>query len=237
MLTRSQDKLPALSGLAQLYSDHLQDEYLAGLWRANLLTGIMWEHVSPEHGNVVAMDDRAPSWSWASIDGTIWYPDTSDGWQPECRILEASATPVVPGNVTGQVNGGHIVICDRLHEVILHPSTDGYLDAETLNTGQIHLHKGPGCEVLARLHGDPDLNDSSYLLPVFERPENDIQNFCMSRGLVLRRDATSGHYRRIGIFKTWSRSAKKTFSQSVWHLPPDRYEDFDGNDRYTIRIV
>lgn len=40
-LTRPLDKLPALSGLAKVYRRHLQDDYLAGLWRGDLLRGLL----------------------------------------------------------------------------------------------------------------------------------------------------------------------------------------------------
>ena len=59
------DKLPALSGIAEVYSELMQDEYIAGVWRKNLIEGICWQSL-----RCTAVGEyRAPSWSWASVDG------------------------------------------------------------------------------------------------------------------------------------------------------------------------
>lgn len=46
-LSEERDKLIALSGIAQEAQTVLQDEYLAGLWKGNLLQGLLW-HVQPD---------------------------------------------------------------------------------------------------------------------------------------------------------------------------------------------
>ncbi|KAH8686168.1 heterokaryon incompatibility protein-domain-containing protein [Ilyonectria robusta] len=66
-LTWASDKLPAMSGLARIYHEILQDEYLAGVWKTNIVEGICWQGLdcsSPPNDEY-----RAPSWSWASVDG------------------------------------------------------------------------------------------------------------------------------------------------------------------------
>lgn len=42
MLTEESDKLPALGGLAAIYRFATQDQYLFGLWRGSLATGLLW---------------------------------------------------------------------------------------------------------------------------------------------------------------------------------------------------
>lgn len=64
------DKLPALSGIAARQGGITGDQYLAGLWRNSLETRLCWlveglVHRRPEW--------RAPTWSWASIDGRVSY--------------------------------------------------------------------------------------------------------------------------------------------------------------------
>ncbi|OCL14849.1 HET-domain-containing protein, partial [Glonium stellatum] len=69
-LTQKMDKLPALSGLAHEMAAFVGDEYLAGLWRRDLALGLLWNTV--DRGDLQACETyRAPSWSWASIDGQI----------------------------------------------------------------------------------------------------------------------------------------------------------------------
>jgi len=91
-LTRDSDKLPALSGLANLVATKTGDTYLAGLWKSNLLNGLSWtiKAYEPTHSCSDPKHDaemppatksvvkypteyRAPSWSWASLDAEIEY--------------------------------------------------------------------------------------------------------------------------------------------------------------------
>ncbi|KAL6900446.1 HET domain-containing protein [Trichoderma evansii] len=78
-LSYERDRLPALSGLSRALASSFPDlEYLAGLWKADLHTGLMWisrttqtyqDYIKPrEYGYV------APSWSWARRpDPVNWF--------------------------------------------------------------------------------------------------------------------------------------------------------------------
>ncbi|KAF2472603.1 HET-domain-containing protein, partial [Lindgomyces ingoldianus] len=57
-LTFSKDKLVALSGLVSILNSR-------GLSRGRFFVGITWEMVRPSN-------QRAPSWSWASLDCPVW---------------------------------------------------------------------------------------------------------------------------------------------------------------------
>lgn len=74
-LTIEDDKLPALSGLAQVYREVTHDSYLAGLWKASLLCALCWYYkkrgVWNEEEIVIGCRPkryRVPSWSWASVE-------------------------------------------------------------------------------------------------------------------------------------------------------------------------
>ncbi|KAH9203867.1 heterokaryon incompatibility protein-domain-containing protein, partial [Leptodontidium sp. 2 PMI_412] len=81
-LTKSSDKIPALSGLAALYSERAGRQYMLGLWKETLIRDLLWEH-SPAVGEgkrsrrqpEPSIPDfyRAPSWSWVSVDGRVEY--------------------------------------------------------------------------------------------------------------------------------------------------------------------
>lgn len=94
-LTMEHDKLVAISGLARIVSESSGDEYCAGLWKSNILNGMCWKkrayvprhHCSNEaHGNTLPeaasanitlpAEYRAPTWSWASVDGQIEFENT-----------------------------------------------------------------------------------------------------------------------------------------------------------------
>lgn len=75
-LTKSQDKLPAMAGIAKTMAAHLGDEYKAGLWTGNLPYGLLWQRNEIRVGSsLVRHDEAAPSWSWASVSGDIIYPN------------------------------------------------------------------------------------------------------------------------------------------------------------------
>jgi hypothetical protein len=93
-LTREEDKLPALAGLAKLLSERTGDQYMAGLWYRHLEEDLCWrvyarEELLSSSGDAAArtrriygakLSDvqrpkkyRAPSWTWASIDAGVLF--------------------------------------------------------------------------------------------------------------------------------------------------------------------
>jgi hypothetical protein len=69
------DKLVALSGVAKYVMPHIGDAYVVGMWRRNLEKGLMWTKVGPGSR---PSEYRAPSWSWASVDGPVGYGRRSE---------------------------------------------------------------------------------------------------------------------------------------------------------------
>ncbi|KAE9380824.1 HET-domain-containing protein, partial [Stipitochalara longipes BDJ] len=78
MLTVPSDKLPALAGIAQAFEPR-NDIYIAGTWMNDWLGGLLWEPIASRSLEQPRNLDcpRAPSWSWASLDGVIAFPFTS----------------------------------------------------------------------------------------------------------------------------------------------------------------
>ncbi|EXJ92022.1 hypothetical protein A1O3_00572 [Capronia epimyces CBS 606.96] len=88
------DKLPALAGLANQFRQRTGATYLAGLWREELPLGLLWTIQTAGSGSGSdsgsgrglgvrdtghsAAEYRAPSWSWASIDGAVHYAGYAD---------------------------------------------------------------------------------------------------------------------------------------------------------------
>lgn len=127
-ITKEADRLPALSAIANEMQLKIQDTYLAGLWKRDLLLGLLWLSSScpdwPIPGS--AIDDyraepgylpdkyRAPSWSWASIESdNLAYANgiiMEEGLT--ARILEAECQ--LSGiSRTGEVSGGFIRLSAR----------------------------------------------------------------------------------------------------------------------------
>ncbi len=71
-LTKLSDKLPAISGVAALFSKKTGDMYAAGLWKDSLPFDLLWR--CDQSGNLQARKERGPSWSWISVDGAVKWP-------------------------------------------------------------------------------------------------------------------------------------------------------------------
>jgi len=73
-LTMNRDKLVAISGVARLIQHETRDEYVAGLWRTDLKHQLLWSSAKRSRKlgkNTRPPEYRAPSWSWAAIDGPV----------------------------------------------------------------------------------------------------------------------------------------------------------------------
>lgn len=129
-LTKDFDKLPALSGLANLVAAKSGDIYLAGLWKGSLIAGLGWSvkafepshHCDdPEHDLSMPaarkaavkypQQYRAPSWSWASVDTEIDYIHASSISDAACTavLVDASVQPLGK-DPFGRLAGGKLTL-------------------------------------------------------------------------------------------------------------------------------
>ena len=72
-LTKSEDKLIAFSGVAQMIEEARNDQYIAGLWKSTLVTDLAWRRLSNAAPSCTGYSPRAPSWSWLSVDGEVHF--------------------------------------------------------------------------------------------------------------------------------------------------------------------
>jgi hypothetical protein len=127
-LTYFSDLLPALGGIASEYLKKVggTDEYCVGLWKSSFVQDLCWtanhEAVPHESG------DKAPSWSWASVSGSVDYEYANLGEQ-RTRLVD-----VVCGqkgaNPFGEVKGGYAVLEGPVFTCLL-----------TVNSGKWAVHQ------------------------------------------------------------------------------------------------
>ncbi|KAH6643214.1 tol protein, partial [Boeremia exigua] len=77
-LTLEQDRLPAIAAVVVEEGKRRRaDTYIAGMWIGSLLDDILWRRFSDTRGIISDAGSRpkqlAPSWSWASIRGPVWF--------------------------------------------------------------------------------------------------------------------------------------------------------------------
>jgi hypothetical protein len=106
-ITKPEDKLVAISGIAKHISHMVNDDYIAGHWRSKIPVSLLWSVENCIQGNgadsVRPSIYRAPSWSWASVEGRVLFHAQYD---TDCKhlteVLEVKAIAAIPGDSFGQ---------------------------------------------------------------------------------------------------------------------------------------
>ncbi|KAH8799041.1 heterokaryon incompatibility protein-domain-containing protein [Xylogone sp. PMI_703] len=211
--SRNDDKLPALSGLAKKFQDCLgttgiNATYLAGLWSSDLPYGLLWQ-TSPNESlkNYEprrAINYRAPSWSWASIDGPVgfWYIYSGNKDRYMIEILSSTTTP--EKDPLGPVIAGALILRALVGTLVAElyepPVQDGGL-------GKILIgDQGIECELLwddIPLRRESLHNQDITLMPVLASKLAD-QDFSVEVfvGFILEKCSEEGSnvYQRLGLY-------------------------------------
>lgn len=107
-LTKREDKLVAIAALAREYAPHQKSRYLAGIWESELPVALLWyTHQCDDWSTSY----RAPSWSWASLDGSLGtYPDARDPGYHALTHKVSVDTELDGPDEYGPVRGGCLVV-------------------------------------------------------------------------------------------------------------------------------
>ncbi|PCD28546.1 unnamed protein product [Fusarium graminearum] len=131
------DKLNAVAGIALhgSFAPALGPGYFAGLWTYKLALQLTW-YVSYHHRSLPdgeKLDSyrpktyRAPSWSWASIEGgmiqfdEVFAPIYNTA--PICKVLDCSTTPKLAQNPFGEVVSGQLKVLGFVRTAWFYPQT------------------------------------------------------------------------------------------------------------------
>lgn len=198
-LTEENDKLVALSGVAKCQQEIFQDTYAAGLWKRTIHFELLW-HVQGMNASRPLHNYRAPSWSWASINGQISFPFRDDILYAEYLFSISNLKVDAAGDdSTGQINGACIHGIGILKEARWDKQTDCVFLQNSSSYQSITLHTGNNTHFLVKgvffdLPSDKIENPRIYCLPL-------IANITGLGGLILCRTNSTGHFRRIGMFE------------------------------------
>jgi len=180
-LTDSHDKLIAISGIAKIYNEshHKGAAYLAGLWLPCLFEQLMWVGHGP--GTKRSECYRAPSWSWASMDGPIYYSSYSNN--SSAQLVSWNIELADENLPYGSVLSGYVEIKARM----LPYPTDAQDD-----WGGIRVKFDD------ELVGMPS-DTRTWLLETFPMKSR------LNKGshLLLAETGQTGEYRRIGCVHSW----------------------------------
>jgi hypothetical protein len=224
-LTQPKDKLIAISGIARWIHERHGGDYVCGLWREDVEEQLLWYAKYP-----VKRPEkyRAPSWSWASVDGEVYlspnYTETKMNFaismvDIQAELLDAGSDPY------GQVTGGFLRLsCSQL---ILASSLQ-----PSFEDGNIEIRADASSDSLDGL---------CYLMPMIAHDQDGFATV----GLVLRAAGQmQGEFRRIGRFTVEDegndafQQAQETPECCVEEIMYEAisYDD-SGKKQYIIKIV
>ncbi|KAH8649482.1 heterokaryon incompatibility protein-domain-containing protein [Tricladium varicosporioides] len=209
-MTYHQDKLPALAGVAAKFAEVSGQIYAAGLWTENLIQSLLWCR-SFASAPLARPAYRAPSWSWASIDGPItWHKSVIDLPDvPGTAILDCSTTPKSPNFLYGGVSDGYLEIRGMLrHGIVSVTKSQEVLDISTRKQF-----------AFARW----DTLDSLERYRPMSSPKHGIVEgiWCLEirkgAGLILR-EISELRYERVGMFWVSERDTSNILKKPCWEL-------------------
>ncbi|KAF5247756.1 hypothetical protein FAUST_540 [Fusarium austroamericanum] len=205
-LTKPSDKLPAVSGLASIMAERLNDEYVAGHWRSLLITELPWQP-----GNCKRVPEyRAPSWSWASVDGGIGIRLKGSGYSPLAEVLDVKVN-LKGTNPYGEVTEGRLLIQGPMQRLYL--STEGW-DPDRPRLGSkgslVLCTTSTNLETRPQYDFDAFADDRPRLERKFVQSLDGLELYALillacSHGedhyiaLMIVREPESEEYRRVGI--------------------------------------
>ncbi|KAH7303978.1 heterokaryon incompatibility protein-domain-containing protein [Stachybotrys elegans] len=85
-LTYEKDRQIALSAVAKLLAKRYNEEYVAGLWKGNMISGLSWH--SDDNSPIIkplGQDIPYPSWSWMSAHRLVMHNNITPA--PSCKVL------------------------------------------------------------------------------------------------------------------------------------------------------
>jgi hypothetical protein len=257
-LTYPDDKLIALSGVVKMVRSMVHDVYVAGMWRKNLAQQLLWACAGPATRPSVY---RAPSWSWAAVEGhirTASYGKTSQN--PEVLAIEVEDVHLnyVADDDTGQIRDGWLDLTGDLKPVYLVWNESEQEDPQ--QTWFMALDDDPDLiEYFTITIGNTqilDLDDSFVEKEVIIQRSAAAQYFCMPANrpsgdwqkdveedrneflLLCLVDAEKLHFERVGMGDVIDPDYLEMLHENLDEdfkrsLPCLRYE----NGKHTIRII
>ena len=241
-LTYRSDKLIAMSALVRQYATRnrfRETDYVVGLWRPELPHALLWQ---VETG-LRPTKYRAPSWTWASMDGMVLYPVASRSSKDTCvEVIDISIK--YKTDPYGLVESGNLKLRGFLVKGMLHRSKEHWDRTSCTVTGlhsEFTIGSASFDERLPQVDG---VLEEIYCLPVVETVDR-------MEGLLLRamEEIGRGVFRRLGSFQIsrWDQVSWDRFKENMKGDPTlDNYEHrldhtnaywFASDYTYTINIV
>jgi Heterokaryon incompatibility protein (HET) len=204
-LTKADDKLVAIAGIASQLAPKINRAYYTGLWNYNMISELMWSISGGKKANgepsVRPKGRKVPTWSWASVDGLVRCNDIDFKNQiGACPLAEVDSVIGDSGftDLSGQNSPKIRLRGNLLPTSVLAPSGVSWNFKLVL-----------GHDRLAQFSPDVPLHEAlnnCFCLPLGHYLWPDNPKAPIVEGLVLLRcQDVESFYSRVGIFRAQSR--------------------------------
>jgi hypothetical protein len=247
-LSVATDKLVALSGVAKYMFEHRQDNrtlrYYAGRWSQDFELQLMWS-ASPVNTGSRSQTYVAPSWSWASYNGEVSFPNYYSRTSLAQLISIETFPQSDPFGAVSASSRGYV----RFRGLLCR--------ATATNPSRLHDERGPSTLRLLSSGINIECVDLSFdepdgvvILENSVEQQNSFVIFGISEGGSLQgilqqlTGIQRGQYRRIGVLRVDERWAEDeqdhigalTDAFGAMDMP-EQYYEHRGNDWYEFMIV
>ncbi|KAK5693765.1 hypothetical protein LTR17_025046 [Elasticomyces elasticus] len=221
-LTRDKDRLIALAGVAEVAAAEMGlagQDYVAGFWKHDLAVDLLW-HVADTQGFRVRDCFVAPSWSWASINGSIRFSQAAAEPRGCLRVDITDINVTTSGGDFGPVSQGIITLRCILHPIHMFDDPNS---PQTAGQNGVRLKINGTTDLLEQNDFNVQLDDEQRHLPV--EPKGIRAYWCKfrSEGLILQKVGGAGlrHFERMGWLQFFHADEK-------WFESPDGLPRVDG---------
>lgn len=138
VMTDQFDKFPAMAGIAEKFQKAFDDKYYAGLWAKDMLIGLAWSRklysksvrpYVPLYGEGHETW-RAPSWSWASLDGPVSYSlirNVGSMFHRRADVYDVEVEPRLENTLLDRLFLAHLWIQGWMRPVDIEPTTQWHV--------------------------------------------------------------------------------------------------------------
>ena len=257
-LTKPGDKLIACAGLAKRIAAVSNGKYFAGLWRHHLEYQLLWEVAANPFPRRRQIGDtsrppeyRAPSWSWASVDGPIKLPRFPASTAALARVADVLLEHE-RGDQYGAVRIARLLLQGSLKGITIHepyrPPNERFALAWRIqirgasaddHTQLLSQHSFRLDVIQTHFHKE-NADGSLFMMPMALSPQTAGHDIDLHGLLLQVVDAARGVYRRIGVAKWWIKKDTQARQEDIFLQPTAQCEspcvDFDRG-LYAIEVI
>ena len=200
-LTKPEDKLVAISGIARRFQPYMSCRYLAGHWESHLIWQLPWRGYKYTPASKSTLQYHAPSWSWAYHNRPIDYCDVLSSrsrrvyevYHELVDILDVVVEPL-HSDPYGQVKSGSLRLLGSLFALEFSLEAEYHLNFEGM---------AASCNGEKSIFGTYFDVDGSQPCPLFCLPllvsTEDSFGICVNfESIILHPTDQSGVFRRVG---------------------------------------